>query len=389
VNPLLEGQLLFLSLGLNNLGFFLIALLSGTLSEQLRSLGTELEKKTQDIQVLKDLNALILENMKSGFISIDKDNRILLYNGSASEILEKNIVEGARLNFIMPDLKHKLAKIKKRGSPIEHIYRAKSATKNLLLLVSDIFSDSNERLGSVIIFSDQTEFKRLEEEAKQNEKLAAIGKLAAGIAHEIRNPLASMSGSIQFMAESLKSGGEEEQKLMKIVLKEIDRLNLLVTEFLDFAKPEKSEKQEVDLTDLVQETLDLLEKDERFANDIHLEKELQKSLKIYADKAKIKQVLLNLLINASQAMEESAVKKLKISLKTKGLDTVLSIRDSGCGMSDEVKKRLFEPFHTTKAKGTGLGLAMVHKILDNHKARVEVKSKSGEGTEFKIHFPLL
>lgn len=388
VGPKLEGQMLLLTIGLNNLGFFVVAFLSGSLGEQLKSLSTELTKKTKDLQILKDLNALILQNMQSGFISMDTKNSILLHNDSAGKILGKTLVEGTQLEFVFPQLIERLHVLGSGSLQLNYNLKCRDGFKNLLILYSDILDEQKNKIGGLLIFSDQTDIRRLEDEKKRNEKLAAIGKLAAGIAHEIRNPLASMSGSIQFLKSTLTTASDEEKKLMQIVLREIDRLNGLVTDFLDFARPEKTLTDVVSLTLVVEETLAQIKKDPRCSPDINIETNIARDIKVIGDKNKLLQVVLNLLINAVQALEDSSIKRIQIDLKQAGDTVVLKIKDSGLGMSDEVKSRLFEPFHTTKPKGTGLGLAVVHKILENHRANVDVLSRSGEGAEFVLTFPL-
>ncbi len=389
VGPKLEGQMLLLTIGLNNLGFFVVAFLSGSLGEQLKSLSTELTKKTKDLQILKDLNTLILQNMQSGFISMDTKNSILLHNDSASEILGKTLVEGTQLEFVFPQLIDRLHAGTGRGSlQLNYNLKCKDGFKNLLILYSDILDEQKTKIGGLLIFSDQTDIRKLEDDKKRNEKLAAIGKLAAGIAHEIRNPLASMSGSIQFLKSTLTTASDEEKKLMQIVLREIDRLNGLVTDFLDFARPEKTLTELVSLSLVVEETLEQIKKDTRLSPDVMIETSIGKDIQIIGDKNKLLQVVLNLLINAIQALDESSIKRIQIDLQQTEDNVVLKIKDSGLGMSDEVKSRLFEPFHTTKPKGTGLGLAVVHKILENHRANVDVSSRAGEGAEFVLRFPL-
>ncbi|MCB0348181.1 MAG: hypothetical protein KDD37_05065 [Bdellovibrionales bacterium] len=276
----------------------------------------------------------------------------------------------------------------KESLQLNYNLRFSEGFKNLLILYSEIKNQNGLKIGSMLIFSDQTEIRKLEHDKKRNEKLAAIGKLAAGIAHEIRNPLASMSGSIEYLKSTLNTATDEEKKLMQIVLREIDRLNGLVTDFLDFARPEKTLTDLVSLSTLVNEVLQQIKNDKRFTADVNVEANVADKIDIIGDKNKLLQVVLNLLINANQALEESAVKRIQIDLIKDDSYAILKVKDSGLGMTDEVKSRLFEPFHTTKPKGTGLGLAVVHKILENHRATIDVVSRAGEGAEFSLKFPL-
>jgi two-component system sensor histidine kinase PilS (NtrC family) len=247
--------------------------------------------------------------------------------------------------------------------------------------------EQNEKM-TLYFVQDLTQQRQLESQVRQSEKLAAVGGLAAGIAHEIRNPLASISGSIELLGSQAQS--EDDKTLMKIILKEIDRLNLLISDFLDYAKPEKNPVDFVSLQNLLTETLNLLEKDPRVQGKVRIQRDLQSSATILGDSQKLQQVLMNMLINAVQATEKISSPQVLVSL-TESLDqqVLLRIKDNGCGMSEKTKSKLFEPFYTTKAKGTGLGLAMSHKILQSHRCRIVVESQEGLGTEFLLFFPLV
>lgn len=238
------------------------------------------------------------------------------------------------------------------------------------------------------LIETRSENERLAWDLQQKEKLAAIGQLAAGIAHEIRNPLASISGSIEMLSQTTHDS--DDQKLMKIVLKEINRLNLLITDFLDYAKPEKPPTENVLLESLVEEALQSLRlslgHSNSLKNELMIDSQIQKA-KIKGYSGPLKQVLLNFFINAVHAMKDQDTPQLKVKLSAEGDKVILSIEDNGCGMSQEIQQRIFEPFFTTKSKGTGLGLAMTHKILTVHAAQVVVESKVGAGTRFVIQFP--
>jgi two-component system sensor histidine kinase PilS (NtrC family) len=225
----------------------------------------------------------------------------------------------------------------------------------------------------------------LEFQSKQNEKLAAIGQLAAGIAHEIRNPLAGISGSIQLLSQDTQD--ETQEKLMKIILKEIDRLNLLITEFLDYAKPEKKPDSKINVKSTLEEVLVFCRRHPDVKENFIWEVELN-DVQILGFNEKLKQAFLNIIINGIQAMKDSTESKFIISLKKEGQFAVVNLKDSGCGMSEETKKKMFEPFHTTKLKGTGLGLAVTYKILEVHRAGIVVNTELNKGTEFIIKFPI-
>jgi two-component system sensor histidine kinase PilS (NtrC family) len=222
---------------------------------------------------------------------------------------------------------------------------------------------------------------------RQNEKMAAVGQLAAGIAHEIRNPLASISGSVQLLGSSLKPQQEEEHRLMKIVLREIDRLNNLITEFLDFVRPDVLKDDPIDLNQLIRDVAEMLKLNKNLRSDVAQDLDLQATVEISGNRDKLKQALLNIIINAYQAMNDTPEPRITIRTSSEDGKVTLKIRDRGCGIDEVGLRRMFDPFHTTKPKGTGLGLAVTHKIIESHHGHIEVESAKGVGTEFTLEFP--
>jgi two-component system sensor histidine kinase PilS (NtrC family) len=232
-----------------------------------------------------------------------------------------------------------------------------------------------------VTFQDLTQFKKIEEELKQADRLAAIGRLAAGMAHEIRNPLASISGSVQLLKEA-DHAKPEDIHLMDIVVKEADRLNGLLTDFLSFARPKRLKKKAVDVSAILNQLIDLLKTDYRFEMiDIqchHIEK-----IELMLDRDQVLQALWDLAINACEAMEGRGRLTFSVESQKGG---VIFIEDSGPGISEEVKNRIFEPFFSTKDKGTGLGLASVYSVLEAHGGCVTVDVSSLGGARFALWF---
>jgi two-component system sensor histidine kinase PilS (NtrC family) len=243
----------------------------------------------------------------------------------------------------------------------------------------------------VLTFQDLTKVRRLEFAMRQSEKLAAVGQLAAGIAHEIRNPLASISGSIQLLESSLPAAKDaEERKLMRIVLREIDRLNGLISEFLVYVRPDQAKDDPVDLGILTRETLDLIKLNPTLRQDVRQVATLEAgpgAAVVSGDRDKLRQAILNVVMNAYQAMGESSEPVIEASACRSGDLVQLKIRDCGVGIEESRLRKIFEPFHTTKPKGTGLGLAVTHKIVETHGGKIFVESAPGQGTEFTFEFP--
>ncbi|NBW99745.1 GHKL domain-containing protein [bacterium] len=252
---------------------------------------------------------------------------------------------------------------------------------------SSLFSQS-QGIGRVLLFQDVTKLVHLEDKLKQNEKMAAVGQLAAGIAHEIRNPLASMSASIQMLQTGVdpKSLEPENRRLMEIIVKEVDRLNDLISDFLDFVKPEKFKTEPVSLQGLLSELVFQVSQQKEKVATIQIDTQLSPDIHALGSEEKLKQVAWNLLTNALQAIKTSG--KIEVGCESVSPHWVCFwVKDSGEGMSEEVLQHLYEPFFTTKPRGTGLGLATVYKIIEAHHGEIRVQSKVGQGTRFEVHLP--
>jgi two-component system sensor histidine kinase PilS (NtrC family) len=364
-----------LSLGLFNFSAFMTAALSGLYYEKLTYTQKAYDDSLDQFLDLNSRHRILIEELPLGVIVLNE----------AGDIFEKNpIFEKSYENDL--DLKSLFFRIQEEKA--DHFtYRVKTPEQVKDYIVRSRKLEFSSRNYWMVLIEDVTQTRRMEEDLKQKEKLAAIGTLAAGIAHEIRNPLAGMSGSVELL--SLKPNTEEDQKLFKIIIREIDRLNRLITEFLDFSRPFAPVTEPVSLTQSVQSVLSSIEMSKDRPEKLVLETVLLPDAMILGSADKLKQALLNIIINSLQAMKERDNPQLKVTLK-KGLQArtlELNIEDNGSGMSEATRTKMFEPFHTTKPKGTGLGLAITHKILEAHRAQVAVSSELGKGTVFSLIFP--
>lgn len=361
---------------MNNLAFFVVAMLSGNLSSQLIV-------KEKSIRELKNINNLIVDNIKTGLMTIDQNFRVVQSNQALRDILQKDIQSLDIKSLVdLGSLKESLSKRQVVTREIQ--YTRGSELRHLEILVSKLNLAETES-GYLLLVQDVTERKQIEDRLKNQEKLAAVGQLAAGIAHEIRNPLASMSGSIQLLATSFEQLDDEQKKLIAITLKETDRLNGLISEFLEFVRPNLPLEDKVEVSKLLKDCLELLQLNKDLKTPI-LDLHIQSTNSIQANRDKLKQVFLNIMINACHAMEKVESPQLRIVCNQEEDAIEVRIKDNGAGMEENVRKKIFEPFFTTKPKGTGLGLAIVHKILEAHNALVTVESKVNFGTEFIIRF---
>jgi two-component system sensor histidine kinase PilS (NtrC family) len=261
--------------------------------------------------------------------------------------------------------------------------------------ISPLTDPDESLIGHTLIFQDITRFKEMEEQMKRLDKMAAIDQLAAGMAHEIRNPLTSLSGSIQMLKSELTLKAHQE-RLMNIILRESERLNALITDFLLFAQPPKTNKKVWDIWNLLEETVELFIHSPEYPEGIQIHfPDSRKEIRVLLDPDQMKQLFWNLFLNSVQAMEEKGTLRIGIEGKTDGLShqsgkewVTISISDSGKGISPHEKEKIFEPFYTTKDGGTGLGLSIVHKIVENHDGVIKVESEVGEGSTFTILLPV-
>ncbi len=394
LNPHSEGVNLYLLVLMNNLAFFSIPVVSGALGEQLDFMHREISRQTSSLEALKSLNSLVVENIASGLMIVDGRLQVISFNQSAAEITGYRDLSQRHIGEVFAPLVDRLnqTEFKKGEAHRQELEWLHPRGDKLVIeiIVSALFDDRQEFKGYLVLFQDLTQVKHLERQMQHKAKLAAVGQLAAGIAHEIRNPLASISGSIQLLVTSGGSLPPEDVKLMNIVLKEIDRLNALISEFLDYVRPELAAEDPINVNEVLREALEVLKFNRNLRTDIHYLKEFNSSQMILGHKDKLKQAFLNILINAAQALEHSQSPQIEVICEDEASDyVVVKIRDNGQGMDPHLVERIFEPFHTTKPKGTGLGLAITHKILEMHQAEVVVKSEVGKGTEFKILFPTL
>ncbi|WP_374079483.1 nitrogen regulation protein NR(II) [Bdellovibrio bacteriovorus] len=381
-SPEMKALNFFFLLALNNIAFFSVAGLAGYLSEQLQSVGSELKKTGLSLRSAQELNEVLIENIPTGMVSFTEAGEVVKANSSAVDIL--GFSDFTKINWfsLFPEVQKSEGLFK---GDVKYADKKDNGAKILGMTVSKIYSPELQAHLSIALFDDLTKIRQLEYNARQNEKLAAVGGLAAGIAHEIRNPLAGISGSIEMLTQTVTN--DDDKKLMKIVLREIDRLNNLITEFLDYARPETPPTDPVDLSSLFNEILDSMRLNKQVREDVQQVREYAEGLKILGRRDKLKQAFLNIIINSYQAMNESKNPSIAVKALVTDKEVQVRIRDAGSGMSEATKKKMFEPFHTTKPKGTGLGLAVTHKILEGHGARVFVESEVGVGTEFILTFP--
>lgn len=376
---------------LNLFGFFAVALLSGSMSESVRSAGARLERASSELADLQALNQNVIDSLPSGLVTTDPSQRVLTFNHAAERIcgLAAASVVGRPVSDVL-QLPTELTEAFSRGlgrtgaRRLEHKFQRDDRVIDMGLSATHV-DTPNGSAGFLITFQDLTDVKRLERDAQLQSRLAAVGEMAAGIAHEIRNPLASMSGSIQILRDDLPLN-EEQAQLMDIVLRESDRLNTTIKSFLEYARPHRFAIARFDLRRVVQDTGLLLRNsaDVRDAHTVDVEVPAD-PIWFEADEGQVKQIIWNLATNGLRAMPEGGT--LLLGAAVAGNDVLITVQDHGIGIAPEAVEGLFQPFHGTFAKGSGLGLAIVHRIVTDYQGAITVDSAPGTGTTFSVRLP--
>lgn len=378
---------------INSVAFFLIALLGSQLAERLKQAGRELEEHRTDLRNLQTLHQDIVENIPSGIITLDLGGRIVSCNRSAQKILglpaeeirDRNWRETPFRDVKQFEVFFSIPSSSFTGFSRElEIPRRHGQSILIGISAAPLRAAHGALVGLVGIFQDLTERRQIEAKLRQADRLAAVGRLAAGLAHEVRNPLATISGSIQLMREE----GTAHPQLLDLILREADRLKLTTGQFLDFARPPSAGEKQCNLVKVLEEMASFLEKscESAIPVAVSLHRETDE-LMVAADPDQLKQVFWNLGLNAVQAMPSGG--RLTLAVRRHEPEdgsawAVVDVTDTGRGIPPDEVEHIFDPFYTTKADGTGLGLAISRKIIDHLGGWIEVVSKEGDGTTFKV-----
>jgi len=367
----------------NLFGYLTVAYLAGLLVAKLRQVGVRLERTSGALENLQALHENIVHSITGGLITTALDGHITLVNPAAQKLLERS--EKDLLG--QPVQQHFLDPLPQAGSERPHgevrWVAANGYRKTFRIMASALEVNDGKILGHVYTFDDLTEIRRLEREVRMQDRLAAVGRLAAAIAHEIRNPLTSIAGSVS-MLSGIPNLSEEQRQLLQIVTRESDRLNNIITDFLGYSRGRQYQFKKVDLLPLLEDTLTLLE--HRLAaqkSGIRVEKKYScREAWTLADGDKLKQVFWNFCENAVRAMQNGGT--LTVSVESMSDDWQVSFADTGPGMSQQLIEKIFEPFQSQFEGGTGLGLAIVYQIVQAHEGKVWARSRPGQGSEFVL-----
>jgi two-component system sensor histidine kinase PilS (NtrC family) len=380
------------------LSFYSVAFLSGILAERLRKTRQALREKSIDFEDLRALQEHILRSIGSGIFSMDLEGNVASWNPAAEQVTGYTFEEiKSRWKQVFGDtLKgifgHTDA-MKERPFRFDGRIVKKDGAAAILGMTASLLKDELSAVrGIIFIFQDITKIIEMEEQVRRQERLATVGSLAAGIAHEIRNPLASLSGSIQVLRGEIELTGDNK-RLMDIVVRETDRLNTIITEFLEYARARTIQAEQIELLSVLDETIMLLKNSRDFNENVRISCDVGPHIILKGDAQRLRQVFWNLLINACQAMPNGGT----ITISAMPFSPVdkeatwckLIITDTGQGIPPECLGKIFDPFFTTKAGGTGLGLAIVYRIVEEHGGTITADSEPGKGAQFTIRLPML
>jgi two-component system sensor histidine kinase PilS (NtrC family) len=349
-------------------GFFLVAILAGELAEQLRKTGVRLAQEEAQVKALEQELSDVVQSLSMGLAILGRNGRLRSANRPA-------------LDFF-PALREKVVQevIPKFESP-EDVWEVEMAREDEAPQVIFVSRSNLEDGGVVLTMEDVTSLREIEEKVRREERFSAVGHLAAAIAHEVRNPLASLSGAVQLLKVD-----KEEERLMAIVQREIGRINELVTRFMQSTRRTEFHAVPTDLEELVKEVVETFSQDQRYVELVEVQTMFQPIGPLPLDRERVRQILWNLLLNAAQAMPNGG--SIRISGEQVGNRVRMMVSDDGVGVDAKDVGRLFDPFYTTRVGGTGLGLATVDRCAREHGGEVWIRSKPGQGTTFAVWLPV-
>jgi two-component system, NtrC family, sensor histidine kinase PilS len=380
------------SLGLNLAAIVGVSILALNLATQLQRTSASLASERTAAADLLTLHSDIVRCLSSGLLTVDPWDVVLTVNQSACEILSTTPERavGAPVEELLPGLSVQMTGLGAQGAIQRgELSVARPGQPDLVvgISVSPLADHGGRFLGRVVSFQDLTDLRKMEVSVKQAERLAVVGRLAAGVAHEIRNPLASISGSIELLGQ-MPQPDDDSRALMGIVTREIDRLNGLLSDLLEYASPRPAKIAPLDLAELVRDTVRVFGQDRGLAGatvDARLD-ERAGAVPFDGDADKLRQVLWNLIRNAAEAAAQGGGHVL-VDLEPGAHEVAMRVRDDGPGIPSEYRDRVFEPFFTTKNRGSGLGLATVLNLVNDHRGSVQLESQPGQGTCLTVRLP--
>jgi two-component system sensor histidine kinase PilS (NtrC family) len=393
INNTLDTSRVVQIVSFHAVAFLVVGLLASRLTDRHAS-GEQLKETTKTLANLRVLHERIIESIRSGLITTDLDGNIYTFNHAATEItgykadeMTGKPIAGLLGNLQNPNAEaHQTDKITEQPRFETDLITPEGFAVRVGYSISPLFSEIGEESGLIISFQDLTDIRSMEESVRRKDRLAAVGRVAAGLAHEIRNPLGAMRGAIQVLQASIPPNSSQVT-LFEIVLRESDRLNNIITNFLSYARPRVTNFSETDVCESLSDTFILLRHSPDIKENHVLDAVLPKEpILISADSTQLKQIFWNLARNAIQAMPLGGTFRAEIrEAPQKRVKIIFS--DTGCGMNAKQVEQLFEPFANSTTGGTGLGLSIVYQIIRDHNGTINVRSRENEGTTITVELP--
>ena len=382
-------------IGFHTLGFVAVAYLGTHLNLRLYIMERVLKEKNESLEQLYRLNDHIVSSIRSGLITTDLNGCVTVFNTAAGEMTQKrpNEVIGSSVCKVIGETFWEFIRetdLARNGKPIRHeawVRLSDDSMRFFGFAVSPLRDAKNEQIGYIFSFQDLSEIKKLEEEVQRRDRLSAIGRMAAVVAHEIRNPLTAMRGSVEIL-RSRTNLTEKDERLLNIVISESDRLDLFIEDFLTFARPKPRPKTVLDIIPVLRDSVTLIKNSPEVKGKYYVSLNIETSdMFVMGNADQMRQVFWNLTQNAMRAMPEGG--HLTICAVGVGNDAgEVTFTDNGVGMTPEEIEQIFQPFHSGFSKGFGLGLSVVFQIMDDHRGRISFESEKGKGTRVILSFPL-
>ncbi len=395
----LSAGYVFSRIFIHILSFYIIALVASYAVEQEKKTRVLLAEKRTAFDKLDLLHRIIIQSVDTGIMTIDLQGKIKSFNRAAEAISGFTFAELENRNVaeIFPGFTHMKEIINEddKRSSVRNRYNMEFVNKEnqALILgysVSTLKDNKGKRIGDIVIFQDLTSITKMEEALEKSRKLAIIGEMAAGLAHEMRNPLASISGSIQILNKDLKLGDTDE-RLMRIILRGKDQLESIIKDFLLLARPAPGNKETIFIKEIIEDVMESIHFVPDWNNGIKVILQLSDNLSIHANKTEMREIIWNLILNAVQAMPDGGHLSLETKNKLSVDNTIeyleILVSDTGCGIEEAYFNKIFEPFFTTKERGTGLGLAIVNRIVEGYTGTIVIESKIERGTTCIVSLP--
>ena len=369
--------------------FFIVAILASSAAEQLQKTRITLDRRELDYRALSELHINIVRSIPSGIITTDEHDRITYVNSRGASLLGGVLSDlvSLPLRSVFPVITDSVSKSGVRRESYRTVIDPGGGEFHIELTVSDLKESDGTPRGRLVVFQDVTELRKMEERVRKSEQQAAFVRITAGMAHEIRNPLASIRGATELLSKFAPASADQK-RLFNIVIRESDRLNALLTDFLVTVSCRRSKRERLSLSALAEETVSLFSASLRSRRGLTVESLINQGVEVEGESAQLKQVFWNLLSNAADATGDGGTIRVLLDADESRDEAVFRVQDWGCGISHEIRDRIFEPFTTTKERGTGLGLALVMGVVDAHEGTVEVESALGSGSLFAVRLPL-